>query len=387
MGLEVETNVLSRGLSYNTLRRTLPKCLSKPSRPERTGHNFSSMRRPINYWQILSGALLLRSSCLGTIDCSRVQPSIEFTVIPPAGERSPNRIEFIEGIVKGAAPGQRIVILSQSGVWWLQPSADRPFVDIQADSRWKSATHPGSAYAALLVNSQYQPRPKMDHLPTKGGSVLAVASAPGAPPRPLKVLQFSGYPWNVRETAGESGHTINLYDSSNAWTDQGGSLHLRVMRRGDKWVCAQVTLVRSLGYGSYRFVTRDISHLEPAAILIGGFLSQMDFEIGRWGHPEEKNEQYIIKPAVVPANTVRFTAPGGPLTNWMIWGPGHALFRTVVGSSPKAGAHVVAEHDFTSGTPSPGIDRVGIHLYVLGQSVQPLRQGFEVIVDKFEFLP
>lgn len=345
------------------------------------------MPRPTNLRPILSGALLVSFLCLGTFNCGRVQPSIEFTTIPPAGPASLNRIEFIEGKVKGAAPGQRIVILFQNGVWWMQAAADRPFVDIEGDSRWKSTTHPGTAYAALLVDSHYQTQPKMNQLPTKGGSVLAVATTPGTPPRRLKVIQFSGYPWSVREIAGEAGHTINLYDSSNAWTDQNGSLHLRVTKRGDKWVCAQVNLTRSLGYGSYRFVTRDISHLEPAAIFISGFLSQMDFEIGRWGHPEEKNEQYIIKPAAVPANTVRFTTPGGPITHWMIWGPGHALFRTVEGSPPRVGAHVVAEHDFTSGTPSPGIDRVGLHLYVMGHSVQPLRQGFEVIVDKFEFLP
>src|ERR1700722_4375206 len=109
------------------------------------------MPRPTNLRPILSGALLVGFLCLGTFNCGRVQPSIEFTSIPPAGPASLNRIEFIEGKVKGAAPGQRIVILFQNGVWWMQAAADRPFMDIEADSRWKSTTHPGATYAVLLV--------------------------------------------------------------------------------------------------------------------------------------------------------------------------------------------------------------------------------------------
>jgi hypothetical protein len=34
-----------------------------------------------------------------------------------------------------------------------------------------------------------------------------------------------------------------------------------------KWRCAEVNLARSLGYGTYRFVVRESSFLEPAAVL------------------------------------------------------------------------------------------------------------------------
>ncbi len=62
------------------------------------------------------------------------------------------------------------------------------------------------------------------------------------------------------------GGTSNIYTPENAWTDSNGALHLRVSKVSDKWTCAEVSLDRSLGYGTYSFMVRDISELEPAAI-------------------------------------------------------------------------------------------------------------------------
>ena len=60
---------------------------------------------------------------------------------------------------------------------------------------------------------------------------------------------------------------MNSFDPANAWTDENGALHLRVTKNQDGWSCAEVRLTRSLGYGTYLFVVRDISHLEPSAVL------------------------------------------------------------------------------------------------------------------------
>jgi hypothetical protein len=80
-------------------------------------------------------------------------------------------------------------------------------------------------------------------------------------------LYFSGYEWRVRNVPSSRGDTINLYDPTNAWTDASGALHLRVAKQGGKWTCGEVTLTRSLGYGTYSFVVRDTSHLEPSIVL------------------------------------------------------------------------------------------------------------------------
>jgi hypothetical protein len=336
-------------------------------------------------------------ACLVTTGCHSSRnasaPRIEFSRIPPGGEGNPDKLEQIEGRVSAAQPGQRVVLFALSGIWWVQPLANQPFTPIQPDSTWKNWTHPGSAYAALLVDSQFHPPANLTALPDKGGAVLAVATAHGTKPAPLKTLEFSGYQWETRASASDRAGTRNIHDPANAWTDPKGLLHLRVARQADHWTSAEVKLTRSLGYGSYRFVVRDISHLEPAGVFSLctwddlGPSREMDVEITRWGEPEDKNAQYVIQPYFVPANTVRFTAPAGTLTFWMRWEPGRVSFQTVRGSASNKPSGGVAEHVFTSGVPSPGAEKIHMNVYVYDNKRRPLQREFEVIVEKFEFLP
>jgi len=323
------------------------------------------------------------------------EASITFTKLPPAGEGSPDKINDIQGRVNGARAGQRIVIFARSGLWWVQPMADQPFTAISRDSTWKSATHPGSAYAALLVNPGYRPPTTANALPEKGGDVVAVATAEGtmlARPVP-KTLHFSGYDWQIRDSSSDRGGTRNLNDPANAWTDEHGLLHLRIVGQPGNWTSGEVSLTRSLGYGTYRFIVRDVSHLEPA-IVFGIFTwddsgppREMDIEVSRWGEAESKNSQYVIQPYYVAANVVRFMAPAGVLTHWILWEPGRATFKTMRGASSTIESPAVASHVFTSGVSAPGNEVVRMNLYVYNNKTNPLRHGSEVIVEKFEYLP
>jgi hypothetical protein len=313
-------------------------------------------------------------------------------VVPPAGHGNPVILKAIEGRVTGAKPGERIVLYAQDGVWWVQPSVEEPFTDIQPDSRWKGTTHPGEAYAALLVDSRYSPAPKVVELPEKGGPVLAVATASGTPSLsppspPARTIRFSGYPWKTRANPGDGGGTYNYYDPANAWTDQRGLLHLRIAKHGDTWMCAEATLTRSLGYGSYRFVVEDVSHLEPAAVFIIGPAAKMDIEFTRWGRPEAKNAQYVLKPFDISGNIARFTVPPGTLTQSMDWQPGRATFRTVRGSLLNAGRGTIAEHVFTTGVATPGSEGISLNFYVFGSTRYTLKHESEVVIEKFEFFP
>src|SRR5262249_17388471 len=154
-----------------------------------------------------------------------------------------------------------------------------------------------------------------------------------------------------------------------------------------------IKLSRSLGYGSYRFVVRDISRLEPSAVFAmflfdyQGPSREMDIEISRWGEPQGKNAQYIIQPYLVPANTIRFAAPEGTLTHWINWAQGQVSFKTAQGSRSTKNSQVVAEHSFTSGVPSAGNERIHLNAYSYGNVRHPLLHEFEVVVEKFEFLP
>ena len=297
-------------------------------------------------------------------------------------------LETIEGRVRGAHPRERIVLFALSGSWWVQPVTEQPFTAIGKDSSWKNRTHPGIRYAALLVDGQYRPPLRVNALPERGGHVLAVATVPGsAATAAAKTIQFSGYRWEVREAANDAGGSLNLYDPGNAWTDNLGFLHLRTTKRNGQWVSAEVKLTRSLGYGSYRIVMRDVAHLDPAIVFAFftwddlGPSREMDVEISRWGEPQDKNAQYVVQPYVVPANTVRFTVPPGRLAVSARWEVGRVTFKTTQASK------LVAEHTFTSGVPSAGNETIRMNLYVYDDKRHPLQRDSEVVVEKFEFLP
>ena len=356
----------------------------------------------------LQPAVLLKSAllaiCIMLTGCQSRQPetgpSIEFSEIPPAAQGGRERIDTIAGRVRGARPGQQIVIYAHSGPWWVQPWPDHPFIPIQADSTWKTETHLGYEYAALLVDPGYHPPPTMDLQPTPGSSVALVRVVKGIgtlPPLPTVALHFSGYDWNIQTSQAVRGGLNSLYDADNVWTDAKGALHLRIIKKSDKWACAHLILTHSLGYGTYRFVVRDTFHLEPAAVMsIHTFdpsageqhYREMDIEMGRWGDATSKyNAQYGVQPSYVPGNVVQFNEPSGRLTHTMLWEPARASFKTVSGSSTRDSGPVVHEHVFTSGVPSPGQELLEFMLYLVASDKNPPEKGSELVIEKFEYLP
>jgi len=280
-------------------------------------------------------------------------------------------------------------------MWWVQPLADKPFTRVLPDSSWKNSIHPGSAYAALLVDLGYSPPSTARVLPQTGGAVraVAVAEGPALPHQPAKKLRFGGYEWEVRQTPGSPAELRTMYDQANAWVDENGFLHLRVARSSGGWTSADLSLARSLGYGSYHFVVRDISDLEPCAALSistrddSGPYREMNIQISRWGQTGGKNAQYVVQPYFVPANMVRFLAPAGTLTYSLSWEPGRASFRTVRGSGADGKGEMIAAHTFTSGVPAPETESVRLTFSVFYGKHNPLRHGAEVIFEKFEYLP
>lgn len=337
---------------------------------------------------------LLLGGCSSKSDV--VRPSIQFTRIPPAEVSRADKLDIIQGRVTGARPGQQLVLYVKTGAWWIQPIANAPLTKIQPDSSWINSTHLGAEYAALLVGPDYRPPATMNELPNAGGDVAAVATAKGAASAPSPTLQFSGYEWRVRNAPSSRGDTTNLYDPSNAWTDESGALHLRIAKQSGQWTCAEVALTRSFGYGTYSFAVRDTSTLEPPVVFAmytwdyaGADQNnrEMGVEISRWGDPTSKNAQYVVQPFYVAANVDRFTVPAGALTHSFRWEPGRLSFKTVRGSVNGPGAGAVGEHVFTAGVPSPGVESVRMALYIYGKTEHPVQNGAEVVIEKFEYLP
>src|SRR5258708_4593052 len=210
-------------------------------------------------------------------------PTVTINTVPAADAGGRDKLATIEGGVTGAKPGQQIVLYVKSGeLWWVQPFTDRPFTKILGDSSWKSQTHLGSEYAALLVDSGYTASDTRETLPSLGAGVVATAVRKGIGPAPAqmspKTIHFSGYDWTA----------------------------------------AEIKLTRSLGYGTYVFVVHDVSHLEPSAVLslftwdeLGTEQNrrELDIEVSGWGRNEGHNTHYVVQPYYVPTNVVRFHAP------------------------------------------------------------------------------
>jgi hypothetical protein len=325
-------------------------------------------------------------------------PSLEISHVPPASAGGPEQMASIDGRVNGARAGQQIVVYAKNGVWWVQPFKSRPFTAIQSDATWKSSIHLGAEYAALLVDSGYQPQPRMDALPPRGNGVIAITTAKGGSPATptARVIHFSGYDWTVRAAASERGGEMNAFDPGNAWVDDKGRLHLQMGMKNGRWACAEVNLTRSLGYGTYRFVVQDSAHLDPSSV-VGMFTvdehraedihAELDIELSRWGRAESKNAQYVVQPYYVPENISRFEVASGEATYILHWEPGSASFKSVPGASAGPGATVLSEHTFTSGIPVAAAETVHINLYDFYHSRSSEHIPQEVVIEKFEYLP
>jgi hypothetical protein len=261
--------------------------------------------------------------------------------------------------------------------------------DVRPNLKWTNATHLGTDYAALLVKDGYRPQRVLDSLPETGDSVLAVAVAPGAERPPSPMLDFSGYQWRLRDAPSSRGGQ-NVYSSSNFSIDEQGAMHVRIAKTEKDWSCAEASLTRNFGYGTYEFVVRGLETLEPAAAFsmftydyARGALRnrEMDIEISRWGDPANKNAQYALQPFEVATNVHRFQVPPGTLTFSLRWEQGRIAFRTLRGSTQ------VSEHAFTAGVPSPGIESIRVALYVYRAAVVKLQHPMEVVIERFTYFP
>ena len=336
--------------------------------------------------------------------------TVAFSKVPAADEESPYKTDIterdyktdiIEGRVTGARRGQRIVLYAKTdGRWGVCRQSGQPFTNIETDGRWKASVHLGIQYAALLVDPTYNLPEQTESLPIVGNGVVALAVVNGEGPAPVlpspKILNFSSYEWTTSTGPIFHAGSRNFFDSANVWTDERGALHLRISGTPGKWTAAELKLTRSLGYGTYRFQVRDVSHLEPSALLtlitwdgVGTESNrrELDVELGRWGYLDNTNVKYVVQPYYVPANSVAFRMPPGLHTHSFWWEPGKVTFSTAAGSGNTTGGRVINQHVFTSGVPSPEGESVRIALYVFHQGHIPLKNENEVIIDKFEYLP
>jgi hypothetical protein len=330
---------------------------------------------------------------------SKPSAAIEFSRIPEANQGGQETQDIIEGFVKGAHPGEQIVLYAKSGQWWVQPLVTHPFTKLATQAgrmKWTNATHLGTDYAALLVEPGYRPTPILANLPKLGGSagsaVIAIASTKGAASPPSKIIGFSGYRWRLRDAPSSRGDVTNKYSPDNIWVDSGGAMHMKIGRDGRDFTCAEASLTTSLGYGTYNVTIRDASRLHGKVVFTmftwdyarpDESNGEMDMEYNYW-REEKENFQYGLPP-FYGQNIKRVIMPSATLIHSLRWEPGRAVFRTV--RAPVPSAKPVAEHTFTSHIPTHGIESFRMSLYLRRDHPLNFNEDPEVMIEKFEYLP
>ena len=85
-------------------------------------------------------------------------PSIKITTIPPAGEGNAHTTKLIGGVAHGDNLSYcKVVVYAHTDTWYVQPTTANPYTVIGSSGNWKTSTHPGAEYGALLVKSSFKP--------------------------------------------------------------------------------------------------------------------------------------------------------------------------------------------------------------------------------------
>jgi hypothetical protein len=232
-----------------------------------------------------------------------------------------------------------------------------------------------------------------------GGSASS-ASDPGTTGGTAgRTLRFAGYTWTIKDSGGSQfGPGPNLWsgDAQTVFVDSNGYLHLRVWQENGAWVCSEIYLNQTLGYGTYTFtLASDVANMDPNLVL-GLFTysytstdphnRELDIEFSRWGVPASaSNAAYSVQPSATAGNQLRWTEPTALQASQhrLVWVPQQASFSSALpGSSPYAAFSI-------AGSAVPASLDEGVHLNLwLYQGIPPANgQPMEVIVTAFAFTP
>jgi hypothetical protein len=312
-----------------------------------------------------------------------------------------------EDILLGGAncinpPDFKIAVFVWVGGWWQKPYGDQ-FIIIEPDGSWECdiTTQPNDPYAskimAFLLPVEYEPdSPNGDQVFPE--DMLYYPHVGIIRESCFRSISFSGYDWLVKDSGPvrvDPGDNYFSDSEENVHVDENGYLHLSLTRENETYSCAEIFGKSQLGYGIYRItMTTDTSTLDPSIIL--GFFTwddlehfysyrEMDVELGRWGHPNNDNAQFIVQPDW-PGHKYRFNLPPGtaPTVHMITWQPEGVLFqsRVIVGDieTPLASWWYRGDN-----IPVPGTENTRMNLWLLGNQPQEDQTETEVILTEFRF--
>ncbi len=208
-------------------------------------------------------------------------------------------------------------------------------------------------------------------------------------------VEFSGYTWAIKSSAGLVGPGPNVFSArrSNVWIGDSGQLHLRITNRDERWLCAEVILNHSLGYGAYCFsVSSPIGALDPNVVL-GLFIwsddpaynhREVDIEFARWANlGDPTNAQYVVHPDAQPGHVRRFSQPTSvaPSLHGFSWTPKGVSFVSATSSRQPIARWMYTGAD----VPQSGDERPHMNLWLDGAAPPTDGAEVEVVLSAFTF--
>lgn len=218
-------------------------------------------------------------------------------------------------------------------------------------------------------------------------SILAPASA--------REIEFSGYQWLVRSSAGQlGGPGPNVFSGTPDFVkiDDEGKLHLFIRKIGTNWACSEVFLTQALGYGTYEIeVETNPSIMDRQAVF--GFFTysssaeqshrELDVELSYWGRPAERqNGQFVVQPSSLPDSTSRFDVNHSRTIYKIHWTPGVARFTAIDAHGP-----VIHHWVKTKNVPEAGDAKLGLNLWLAKGMAPANGWPVEFVISRFTFTP
>lgn len=232
----------------------------------------------------------------------------------------------------------------------------------------------------------------------------------------LDSITFSGYIWDVKAALTPAAPGPNYFSSSkrNVFVDNEGRLHVKIVKRKDRWYCSEVISRKSFGYGTYIFyVDTDFTVLDPQIVVglftwdsTGGeYNREIDIEFSRWGEIENNwNTQFVVQPTTSSSRLFRFSmipAEKGS-THVLNWQEDRIAFRSYqghieqeqivedIGNEKETSFGLVRQWVFR-GTPfpRPGSEQIRCNFY-LYKGKSPIyndKEEHEFVLSGFSYIP
>lgn len=226
------------------------------------------------------------------------------------------------------------------------------------------------------------------------------AESPSRTRPTLPTIEWAGYTWIVTTGSMVGGNTGS---ADNVFVDAQGRLHLRIVKRGDVWTCAELFTTQRMGFGTYQWHVEGQLDKLDANVVLGLFpygpregigkdgQNEIDIEFSRWGKPLTPPGHWTVYPASGARTRTQafdFSLDGTYTTSRFTWSDSAVEFSLFGGFQPPTSISnpIVAGWTYAPARPRQDIPQralpLGMNLWLRGSSPSD-GQSVEIIIHGF----